>query len=56
MASVLPLSLSKRLLGRAPPADPPRHLADRLLTGVVRQERGSSEYISWKNKWADWVL
>lgn len=40
MASALPLSLPKRPLGCPPPADPPRHLAGRLLTGVVRRARG----------------
>lgn len=43
MATALPLSLPKRLLGCPPPADPLRHLAGWLLTGVVRRARGRSE-------------
>ena len=39
MASALPLCLPKRLLGRPLSADPPRHLAGRLLAGVVRRAR-----------------
>lgn len=43
MASALPLSLPKRLLGCPPPVDPPPHLAGWLLAGVVRRARGRNK-------------